>query len=884
MSNVDTVSCKFGLINIGGIVQTTDKNGYVQATKPFFCHQTFQFRPTFNRKMGDFGNLLWEGSEYNGKFYQKKFRRQVEWDFGDGTKIQGYSVKHHYERAGQYTITCSFFDINRRKYKNSYSISVVVKEVIPTELRFSKKHTLDEIKCSKIEKIAKLETLISKNVDKELDVKAQRIFEQGNEEQFKSFFDLDDEIFRHTRKHWSFFNNSQKLFYRSDKIYSQNLKPTNVLSPTYNDIYGRFYFDEGEIKFSAYQVIPYKNIDDNLKTIQIIDPMCNIIDGQKRMTIEIKQVYTDSQLPDGVYYTGKRGWLDVFYKNDFCFGQPNVFSYFYNTDQITFDLDSKNYINYIPLGHSVNVVQNDLSKVKIGISLDGFMRQYDQNIVNENYFIDPYLIYSIMTNVDLDFYVFPFVLYEDDQILIDTTNGDKHSLVTQKMTYYVPKDIQISLSGIYRPSYKNLIGMGFQGKPSEIINYDQTSIAREIQPWFLRLRFAIFDYFYYKLTFKKQYQYSGTSGENENVQVQLKKRAVQTDYLVLPKDKQWRQNIDNLIQCYFSHPMFEDTPNLKQMFSIILRDGNLLNNFMTKSQNFIDDWGNIQTCYLSSFISQMKMMGCDVLQYENSSFQGINDFKELVRALSINHSKLVGHVKKQQPQIQIKNDFKGQEVGPQIRVDDQLVLSDGLVKTIFRDGVKSQAKDFLRVATTQVIVCDNYTNKTFLVNFGLTNRQTLKIEEYTPQWGWNLLLPKRFEILLKTLKDQEQYFSNNRKHLRSQSELNRIKNSIRQMIRGYYSFYLYNPTPYKVRQGNFLDLSSITRRVDDVDNWYSKWGVAHEMLLKVIKDNGYLRNNRISSVDEQDIGDGFDYNFISEIKVIGNNQVNTDIVASLNMK
>jgi len=60
------------------------------------------------------------------------------WDFGDGTKKEGYSAEHNYKKPGRYKITCTFFDINRKAWVNDYCIYVVVKEVLPTILRFDK--------------------------------------------------------------------------------------------------------------------------------------------------------------------------------------------------------------------------------------------------------------------------------------------------------------------------------------------------------------------------------------------------------------------------------------------------------------------------------------------------------------------------------------------------------------------------------------------------------------------------------------------------------------------------------------------------------------------------------------------------------------------------
>jgi hypothetical protein len=89
---------------------------------------------------------------------------------------------------------------------------------------------------------------------------------------------------------------------------------------------------------------------------------------------------------------GKRGWFDIFYKNDFCDGETNTLSISYDIENqnITGELNSgTNYLNINPLGISVNVVKNDPKDVRIGYSLDGFIRPLEGDDISKGeYFID----------------------------------------------------------------------------------------------------------------------------------------------------------------------------------------------------------------------------------------------------------------------------------------------------------------------------------------------------------------------------------------------------------------------------------------------------------------------------------------------------------------
>jgi hypothetical protein len=155
------IRCPFGLINIAGLLKTNDiKSGYdvvgSEVTVPLFCHETYKIKPTLNRKFNKkYGMMDSENTADDGKFYQKKFRRDVLWDFGDGTKVEGYSVEHHYSKPGRYKISCTFYDINRCAWKNTFYLEVVVKEVIPTQISFvNPNEHKTSILCSKIEKVA----------------------------------------------------------------------------------------------------------------------------------------------------------------------------------------------------------------------------------------------------------------------------------------------------------------------------------------------------------------------------------------------------------------------------------------------------------------------------------------------------------------------------------------------------------------------------------------------------------------------------------------------------------------------------------------------------------------------------------------------------------
>lgn len=888
-SNVSTsiskrkVICQFGLLNIGGLMDSTpiydgDLHVGFEISKPLFCHTTYKIKPTFNRNLNrNFALLKLDDDPNDGKYYQKKFRRNVEWDFGDGYKEEGYSVEHSYKMPGRYKISCTFYDINRCAWENLFYVEVVVKEVLPTQLNFVQDQTSSVIKCSKIERICRLQATLSTTTETDLQIRAKRIFteeEEDNsfEEIGKRFNQLTDEIFKFTRKHWTFLENEQQLLYQSTKVYGEKLTPTEVFTPDYHVIYGKFYYDafnENEpIKIALYQVIPYKSIDDNLKEIEILNPNVNINDilthegdgedFKKKFIINqpIIQLYTDDQIPDGVEVVGKRAFVDVFYKNDFLTeseNHKNVFSFYYDVDttNITNELkSSKNYLNVIPLGLSVVVENNDLDKVRIGVSTDGFIRLLsdEDDWTKEKYYIDPYLKNSLVSGIDLDFYFFPYIEYNNvteaiegvDDLIV--TDGDKADFILQKPMYYVPKDVDITT---VIPQVDEIEGVG--GRPSL---WNNARGVEEIEPWLKRVSFSLFDYFNVKFTvvLKNLLTYTFSYTDTD---------IIKPDEIEIPHEKYVNENVDELVDVYMSHPMFDDTPLIKEMLSLVLKGNDFLNYTLTKSKHFLDDRANVRTCYLSSLIETLKMMGEEVLEYEDGYFEGVNDLRDFVRVLSINHNDLVGHLKKEDYDISYKSDFVGKNVGNEILSDDIITVKNGRIIKIQRgylgDGKYQETYDFTSWDDNGVylIIRDIYTNESKLVNFDLAGDGEKQLIDYRNKWGWNLLLPKRYGDSVYKLEKNEEYLKNNGINLFSRNELNRIKLSIKETIDGYYKFYALNPMTDERRIGNFLDERSLTDDILNPVKWDSDWGITHRILMKIFKENAYLHSSKVAMEDEE---------------------------------
>lgn len=888
--NARKIKCPFGVINIGGLIETkpiedVDEVVGAEAIIPLFCHESYKIKTTFNNKIDkSFGKIPDE--EGNNTHYQKKFRRMVLWDFGDGHKEEGYSVEHHYKKPGRYKIRCTLYDINRCAWENTFYYVVVVKEVIPTKLSFVKPLTKTELRCSKIERLTQLEAMLSENCKEDLQIKAKRIFtdkeiDANYEEIGRSFRELDDEILKFTRKYWAFLENEQQLIFQSNKIYGDKLQPKDLFTPNYIQLYGKFYYDKDNkdtepIKLRIYQVIPYKEIDDNLKTIRVMNPNCKIdeliahtgdeIDFNDKFTynIEINQVYTLDQLPKDVFPIGKRAFVDIFYKNDFVTpsDENNRFSFFFDIENYNVTkelLSSDNYLNINPLGLTAKIIKNDVNKVRVGVSLDGFLRQLTENDdwAAKNYYVDPYLMNSLVKDINLDFYLFPYIEYDNRIVEIEGTDvqieeGEDSDFIASTPMYYVPKDFSISVT-------PHSYDLNKSGTPSRYITERG---VHSIENWLKRVSFSLYDYFACDFTTKV-----GTKTITFSI---IKDDLIKPDEITIPTEKMVNENIQEIIDTYMIHPMFDigysvelKNPteegktyttgcSIKEFFKIILSGNNMLNYALTKSNHFLDDYANIRTCYLSSLIQTLKMMGEDVLEYEKGAFEGVNDLRDFVRILSINHSDLVGKLVNEPYDITIRLDRKGKNVGDEIKLDDILTLQQsdakfckGKIIKLTRGGKVYNITDTFEDGV-DLIIHDKYTFESRIVNLRESQLREMSLIDYRPSWGWNLLLPKKFDDCVYKLNKNEEYkAAHNGVNLYSTSELNRIKEVMKEQLQGYYGFYLLNPNVDKVRKGNFIDERTITELMDDSDEWDADWGFTHDVLMKIIRDSGTLKHSEI---------------------------------------
>ena len=763
----------FGIVNIAGLMETDDN----VVSKPLFSHESYTIKTTLDSSLSpELGTIISDTIE-NGKNFKKYFRKNVRWNFGDGTEEDGQSATHSYKFPGRYTITCYFFDIDRKGYKNEYALDVIVKQAIPSKIEFvTDESSVESIACSSTEKIARLDVTLSNLISEEVDIKAERVFEKG-------------ETVRPTWNDMKETPQPQFQSYYSFLTIDDALEPCSKYKVDYETIYGRFFNQDGMINLELYRVIPFKNAE-QLPDVYVNDPNASIlVQGQETtIPVSIHNVSTTSEIPDGCIFIGRRGFVDILYRSDFVSSNDKLmFSFDIDGINITdASVPSKNFLNIPPLGLNLAVIPNNDRDIRYSLTFNGFCNNYKD--------IDEDIEKSFIKNYCFSCFITPYVINE-------------------LCGYYIPKDYILydaSASVIYRGDNDSLVRITKNTEYEFLLNvrFELHSVleAEVILPDF------------------KLYLY----------------RTLQDmDDVTIPREHMYEQDVDELIKSYFPHPMFADKTEFKQMFKNLLENKNFLNYVVTRGMNFVDDFSNPHTVYISQLLNFLKMMGQNISEYELTNFDGVNELRDLCRILSMNYSRVFGHSIKDKNSIKVKEAYKEYNVGDRIYVTDKLYvylnnngkdLLRGKIFKIERDG------DLLDVDyPTTLVVSDDFAHDSKNVSFsGISPTETVQsdeqgrdfsiyqIDHYDKSWGWNLLLPDNYN-----------------------------KEKQGDIINSYYSFYLFKESEETKRTGNYADEKSITPKMLDYSNWNTGEEFAETLLRSVVLEtSGSLdpENNPVTDI------------------------------------
>lgn len=748
-------SVPFGIVNIAGLMKT-DLN---VVSNPVFSHESYTIRTTLDSSLDESFGIIQSKTIENGKNYKKFFRKNVRWDFGDGTEIDGQFATHSYKFPGKYKITCYFFDIDRKGYKNSYSLYVVVKQVIPTKIEFVvNESSVSSVPCSSTEKIAKLDVTLSNLVSQDLDIKAQRIFEKG-ETVLPSWEDIKDIQYPQFQSYYTFLDNKNTL------------EPCTKYSLEYENIYGSFFNDEGNVELELYRVSPFLNSPD-MPDIYVNDPNISILEQGKepRIPIKITNVSSLSEIPDECTFVGRRGFVDILYRSDFIsFRDKLVFSFDIDKTNITdVSIPTTNFLNIEPLGLNLSVIKNNERDAKYSLTFNGFCSDYKD--VDEN------VEKSFIKNYCFSCFIVPYIQNE-------------------WCGYYIPKDYNLydfAVSVVYRGDNDSLV------KVTKNIGYH----------FLLDVRFELHSVLESEIVLP-------------DFKLYLYKTLQDTSSAVLPKEHMYKQDMDDLIKSYFPHPLFLEKTEFKQAIKNLFGNNDFLNYIVTRGVNFVDDFSNTDTIYTSQLLNFFKMMGQNVSEYEVTNFDSLNELRDLCRILSMNYSRVFGHTVRDKNDIKTSEFGNGGNVGDRIYVNDKLYvyldndgkeLLEGKVFKIERDG------EILNIEyPTILVVSEDYAKSSKLVSFSGIEPSDVsadesgrrfcifQIKDYERKWGWNLLLPDHYN------EDKKE-----------------------DIINSYYSFYLFKESKNVKRLGNYADESTITPEMENYSNWNVGSNLSESLLRGVV--------------------------------------------------
>lgn len=812
------IEVPFGIMNMKGLMpiqKYDEKTDYCR--RPVFAHESYPITCTLNSNIDpSFGKLHYlkysestkEQYPLEGQSYQKQYRKNVRWSFGDGTEIDGFTATHYYTIPGKYTITCTFFDVDRKGVINNYEIQVIVKQIIPTMISFD--NTVEDmalkrtVNCSATEQIATIEALLSNNVKNDVDIIAKRIW-QANEEEEPHWDDVKKLTYPHLRRYWTFINNKKEYINETERLWDEKLTPCDRYSPEYETIYGKFILDDdNKIVFDAYYVSPYRNTQ-VLRSMKMLDPECDIDVEEDFTEMKIHPLSVNEEIPEGCTLAGKRGVVEVYYRSDFL-NEKNVLSFYYDVDnmKLTNSIDtSSNWMNMMPLGMHFGVVKNNKDFIDFSLTLNGFVTSYER--------VDKLVQLSLLKNYDFTAILIPYIKYDTINCYIHELTEDPLLMEHQNLIfseynvedyfigdYYIPKDFLFSeiFLQMYYGEWNDCI---IESEPYDGVDY-------------LRA---------FKIILKEVLDAQFTVG---NKTIDLKYDLYDLDKEIVPTEKLYKQDIDKLIDVYTPHPLFDDAHNLKGMLSNLFKTNNMLNYVLTKGKNFFDDNVNIKTNYVENLLQTLTMMGQDISEYSTTNFEGVNELKDLTRILSMNHSELMGNYIDEPYDIKITSASKGKHIGERVYVNDVLyALTDNLfvgdkrfykgkVTKIQRE-VNGKTVTYTTKEPVALVMVDDYSKESRIISFSdIPPREVTEdgeaiysIIDYEESWGWNLLLPNEWQREDKA-----------------------------KIIDSYYSFYLLVPPLQKDRVGNFVDADTITDDMLDPDKWSQMDGITFRQLQKVI--------------------------------------------------
>lgn len=738
-------------------------------------------------------------------------RLNKQWDFGDGTIIYAETAEHSYKKPGKYKITCQTYYMDDGSPATEYAAYIIVKEAFASNIEFCSK--TEPFYVSKNNKIGQLFTNVSNYFINKPRILAYLV----NADNFKdeenivpSYWNYHDKSYYHLSKYFCFLEEDNGESTNEKLIYS--LKPVEYYTPKYYNVYGYHYKENDNIKLKLYILLNYDDSEDNIEEYKkylfcVKDIKENNLEILPEENIEIEAVYSSYALDQNAAYLGMISKTDIWFKNDIYKDEKNILAFeFYENDMFAIgenDVEDS-YLNLKTTFHEISLNKLDINAnsdlyVK-GLTLNGLLtKEHSKNeVISASYIIDSYVTKNIYKNKDINIYQ---AYYIKNDPLKNRTMNNSDEIITYSLYKGFDKKELNELS-FYCSDIKDALG-----EKLDVTDNSEKPYYRKYSGDNVPKKYIIIK-------------------EGDTPIYKNKRELMDLDELVVPTEHKLNIDIERLLNAYMGHPMYDNTINLKNVLYDILANKDNLEYIMRKSEHFVDDTINYKTCHISSLIDILTMFNEEVTDYNINSFNNLNDFKELLRILTMSYSDLFGRLILSYD-IKISQTYKGKNVSDLLDYNDEIICDEdysiiAIVKnnTIYR----------LKEKTPYIICQDNKSNATSLLSFykiesyniskkieelqKLFGKNTIfniyKLKEYNKSWGWNLILPKETENYNTNLETLEQF----------------------------YNFYLFNPT-YKVeRKNNFIDNSTIPYDKDgntvDIKEWDN---VGFDCLMKLLYEN-----------------------------------------------
>ena len=510
------------------------------------------------------------------------------------------------------------------------------------------------------------------------------------------------------------------------------------------------------------------------------------------------------------YHIGQSGKASIKFQDDLPSSQDEL-TFVLDTDYFPDDnvLLGKNTINLVSIGTSLEIKQNNPDKLNIFISTNGLTTA-------DNSDEHPIIDISLENNT--------FSFCRAKYLGIDSPFVIR--LIADNYGYYFIKDIAIkeiignceNASVEFYTGLESVLGTPYMSMGSCFGTLRPLVETDELTS-----------------TFNLSVSWEGTSLQKSDLSVDnltfidLKSFSNKdSKYYLDPKQDYTEYSAKEIWNIYKTHPVFENLPFLDQYMLGIFESDNFLEKVINKGNNFVNDFGNINTCSIISLISICESLNLTLDLYNNENFSQPESINQLLKILSINHSRLIGTKFKVKDEFETLDKLPGKNRGPQYDLTEKIYIKTVNGKRIW-----------------PIIVCyDRFAKQYFLLNTALLEKvrkspiktdeqgEYFQLIEYFKTWGWNLLLGDFEKELFNIISPNKNLYQ-----MLNLLASEPIEDKAREQLNKFYYFYQYIDTNETDIHSSYLKPETISDNIKDYNTWYKADGSIDRLLYKTLIEN-----------------------------------------------